>query len=405
MTPTDGATRTQNVPRRLPEPEPRKVHYTVISVDDHVVEPPTTFEGRIPAALKDRAPRIVEDADGEQAWLYDGELLPNMSVHATVGFDITNAGFDPQRFDQMRQGCWDIHERVRDMDVNGIAASLCFPSKLAGFGGYRFSMSRDTELGRAAFEAYNDWHLEDWAGAYPDRIIPCQIPWLRDPAEGAEYIRRNAERGFRAVTFPDNPEHLGLPSVHSGHWDPLLRACAETGTVVCLHVGSASFILGAASDAPLDTRTVLFPLNSSVALVDWLYSMIPVRFPALKIMLAESGIGWVPSMLDRLRFCVDQNHAGYAGGWASNEFTPTEIVQRNFWFSSLEDPSGFEQRHRIGVDRILVESDYPHPDSTWPDTQEVLHRQLRDIDRDEVDRITYRNAAELFRFPVSGPLT
>jgi predicted TIM-barrel fold metal-dependent hydrolase len=390
-------------PTFLPDPQPRERLYTVVSVDDHVVEPPWMFENRVEAKYADQAPRVVEDSQGNQAWLYEGEELPNFSVHATVGRAVEEVGFDPQRFDEMRRGCWDIRSRVADMDINGIAASLNFPSKLAGFGGVRFSLSKDKDLGLALMRAYNDWHLEEWAGTCPGRIIPCQVPWLADVAVGAEEIRRNAARGFRSVTFPDDPERLGLPSMHSGHWDPILQACAETETVVSLHVGSASHILKGASDGPVHIGTVLFPLNSMVAAVDWLFSLTPSRIPDLKIMLAESGIGWVPTLLDRLKYCLVENHAGYAGGWQGAD-DPCDVLLRNFWFSSLEDPAGFALRDRIGIENILVESDYPHPDSTWPNTQAVLHAQLAEIPDAEVAAVTHGNAERLFRFPLADEL-
>lgn len=390
-------------PNFLPDPEPRDRTYTVISVDDHVVEPPWMFEGRVESRFADQAPRVIEDELGNQAWVYEGTELPNFSVHATVGRAVEEVGFDPQRFDEMRRGCWDIQARVADMDINGIAASLCFPSKLAGFGGVRFSLSKDKDLGLALLRAYNDWHLEEWAGTVPGRIIPCQVPWLADVEVGAEEIRRNADRGFRSVTFPDDPERLGLPSMHSGHWDPFLRACAETGTVVSLHVGSASYILQGSSGAPVHVGTVLFPVNSMIAAVDWLFSLVPSRIPDLKIMLAESGIGWVPTLLDRLSYCLVDNHAGYGGGWQGDD-DPCEVLLRNFWFSSLEDPAGFALRDRIGVENILVESDYPHPDSTWPNTQQVLREQFAALPADEVAKITYQNAEKLFRFEVAPEL-
>lgn len=383
----------------LPEPAPRERHYTIISVDDHVVEPPDTFVGRVAASHADKAPRVVTREDGTEAWTYEDELLPNFSVHATVGRPIREAGLDPQRFSEMRRGCWDVHDRVRDMDINGIAASLNFPSKLAGFGGARFSRSKDQDLGFALFQAYNDWHLEGWAGAYPDRFIPCQVPWLADPEVGAKEIRRNAARGFHAVTFPDQPDRLGLPSLHSGHWDPILRACAETETAVCLHVGSGSHIIEPGPESPTDTRTVLFPVNALIAAVDWLYSLIPVRIPNLRIVLAEGGISWIPMILERLSFCVTQGHLDYWQGWQA-DIPPSEVLLRNFYFASLYDPSGFEMRHKIGVDHIMVESDYPHADSTWPDTQSVLRQQLTDLPPDEVAAITYGNAARLFKHPV-----
>src|SRR6202035_4078653 len=115
-------------------------------------------------------------------------------------------------------------------DINGVYASLNFPSFLPGFAGQRLQLTtKDPELAMAAVRAWNDWHLEEWAGPYPDRIIPCQIPWLLDPVIGAGMIRDNAARGFTAVTFTEAPSRLGLPTIHSGHWDPLLEACAETG--------------------------------------------------------------------------------------------------------------------------------------------------------------------------------
>lgn len=393
------AARRERTVTFLPEPEPSNGPYTIISADDHVVEPPDTFVGRLPAKYASQTPQVVELHDGTQAWRYEDELLPNFSVHATVGRPISESGLEPQRFDEMRRGCWDIHERVRDMDINGVYASLNFPSKLAGFGGGRFSLSKDPALGFALMRAYNDWHLESWAGSYPGRIIPCQVPWLADPAVGGDEIRRNASRGFHAVTFPDQPDRLGLPSLHSPHWDPLLTACAETETVVCLHVGSGSHIIEPGPESPADTRTILFPVNALIAAVDWLYSLIPVRIPNLKIMLAEGGISWVPMLLERLEFCVTAGHLDYRSGWQA-DIPPAEVLLRNFYFSSIYDPAGFEMRERIGVDHILVESDYPHADSTWPNTQKVLQQQLHLLPSPDVDAITHLNAARLFRHPL-----
>ena len=135
--------------------------------------------------------------------------------------------------------------------------------------------------------AWNDWHLEEWAGPYPDRIIPCQIPWLLDPEVGRAEIRGNAERGFKAVTFSEAPDTLGLPSLHTGYWDPFLAACEETDTVVCLHVGSSGTSPTTTDDAPPDVIGVLFFAYAMFAAVDWLYSRIPVRFPDLKICLSR----------------------------------------------------------------------------------------------------------------------
>jgi predicted TIM-barrel fold metal-dependent hydrolase len=383
----------------LPDPERRPRHLPIISVDDHLVEPPDMFVGRIPARFVDAGPRVVEEDDGTEHWLYDGQRHYKVGLNAVVGKPLEQRSFDPTRFDEMRRGAWDIHARVHDMDLNGVYASVNFPSSLAGFAGQRYQLGvSDPELARAVVRAANDWHHDVWAGTYPGRIVPIQIPWLLDPVEGAAEIRANAERGFRAVTFPELPERLGLPSLHTGYWDPFMAACAETGTVVCLHVGSSSTAPRPSSDSPSDVIGVLFFGWAMFAAVDWLYSKLPVRFPELKICLSEGGIGWVAGLLDRL------DHVGryqtIFGTWDGVEPTPREVMQRNFWFCTIDDIAGLEQRHHIGVDHLLVESDYPHQDGTWPDTQAVLWEQLGSFPRDEVERICWRNASALFQHPV-----
>jgi predicted TIM-barrel fold metal-dependent hydrolase len=383
----------------LPEPERRPRRYTVISADDHIVEPPDTFTGRLPRRLADRAPRVVEKEDGSQVWVYDGQEIPNVGFNAVVGRPVSEYSFEPTRFDEMRPGAWDIGERIRDMDINGVYASVNFPSFLPGFCGQRLQMSTDDpELALAAVRAWNDWHIEAWAGPHPERIIPSQIPYLLDPEVGAEEIRRNAERGFKAVTFSEGPQHLGLPTLHSGHWDPVMRACAETGTVVNLHIGSSGISPSTADDAPPDVIGVLFFGYAMFAAVDWLYSRIPVRFPDIRLCMSEGGIGWVAGLLDRLDHMLSY-HEMY-GTWEGIELTPAEVLQRNFWFCAVEDQSSFAVRDRIGVDHILVESDYPHCDSTWPDTQEVLHEEIGHLPPADVERITWRNASDLYRHPV-----
>jgi predicted TIM-barrel fold metal-dependent hydrolase len=384
----------------LPEPERRPRRYTVISVDDHIVEPPDTFEGRLPAALAGRAPRIVEKDDRSQVWVYDGQEFPNVGFNAVVGRPVSEYSFEPTRFDEMRRGAWDIDARIADMDLNGVYASLNFPSFLPGFAGQRLQLTtKDTELALASVRAWNDWHLESWAGRHPDRIIPCQIPWLLDPELGAAEIRRNAERGFKAVTFSEAPQKLGLPSLHRGHWDPFFAACAETGTVVNLHIGSSGTSPATADDAPPDTVGVLFFGYAMFAAVDWLYSMLPVRYPGLKICMSEGGIGWVAGLLDRLDHMLSY-HDMY-GTWTKDiELTPAEVLKRNFWFCAVEDPSSFVQRDRIGVENILLESDYPHCDSTWPDTQDTIHQEIGDLPAADIRRITWQNAAELYRHEV-----
>jgi predicted TIM-barrel fold metal-dependent hydrolase len=382
----------------LPEPEPRSRRFTIISVDDHLVEPSNVFEGRVPTKYAELVPRLIEQDDGSQVWLFEDRIIPMAGNNARSGRPPREYNHEPLRYEQMRDGCFDVHARVKDMDLGGIWASLCFPSTVAGFGGARFSEAKDHEVGIAAMRAWNDWHIESWAGAYPERFIPLQVGWLRDPVLGAEEIRKNAAKGFRAVSFPEMPEKLGLPSIHTGYWDPVFKACEETGTVICLHVGSSSWMVGGSSDAPPEVVANLFYVGSIITTTDWLFSKVAVRFPDIRIVISEGGIDWVPALIDRVEHCF--RYREFTGGWVNEDLHPLEVLRRNFWFCALDDAAGFEILDRIGADRVMVECDYPHADSTWPDTQEYLDRQLGFLPTEDTEKVTWKNASHLFRFEI-----
>src|SRR3954452_5323080 len=373
----------------LPEPEPREVRYTVISVDDHLVEPADMFEGRLPSHLQDRAPKIVNNEWGHEVWEFDGEIYSQVGMNAVAGRRPETVKIEPFRFDQMRPGCFDIDARINDMDINGVWASLNFPSMITGFCGRVFSNCSDPELGLACTRAWNDWLFEEWYSAYPDRIIPLGLTWLADPALGAIEIRRNAERGFKAVTLPERPQRINLPSLFTGYWDPIIEACAETDTVICLHVGSSgNYELPEGSPA-LELGATMFGQLSLAACAEWLWSAYAVRFPSLKVAMSEGGIGWVAMLLDRLDNIVDRS--GYGTRWPDKELRPSEVLQRNFWFCTIDDPSTIDTRHRIGIENILVETDYPHGDGTWPDTQSVIQQVWGHIPPDELALMCHGN--------------
>jgi len=384
----------------LPDPEPAEVAFTVISVDDHLVEPPHLFEGRLPTAMADRAPYVKTTSKGNEIWVFDGQAYPQVGLNAVVGRARDGSPMEPVRFDQMRKGCWDPTARVADMDLAGIWASVSFPSQITGFCGSVYSDCSDPELGQACVGAWNDWLAEEWLTPFPDRFVGLGITYLADPGAAAAEIRRNAERGFHAVTLPEQPHRLGYPSLHSGWWDPVLAACEETGTIICLHVGSSGTTSGLALDGPLvEVAATLFSSLSLNACADWLWSGATLRFPGLKIAMSEGGIGWVPLLADRLDYIYDWSGHG-RNAWPSTELTPTEALLRSFWFCSVDDPSIWPIRDRIGVEHIMVEVDYPHADSTWPDTQRFLGERLAGLSLDEQRKVTHANAAELFRHPL-----
>ena len=376
--------------------------YRIVSVDDHLIEPPDLFKGRMPSALADRAPKIVTLDSGRQAWEYEEALYPNIGLNAVVGRPKEEWSMEPANFDEMRRGCWDIHARIEDMDVAGIAASVCFPSLIAGFAGTVFSRSKDSALGLACVRAWNDWHLEVWAETYPGRVIPLQITWLNDPAAAAELVRANAARGFRALSFTEFPAQAGLPSLHRGHWDPLLAACEETETVVCLHTGSASWAPIPSPDPPFELFPTLFPMNAFLAAADWLWSGVCTRFPGLKIAMSEGGIGWVSMLADRVDFVLDHSASGQESGSWKDDRKPSEVLAQNFWFCTIDDPSTLAGViERFGPDHVMLEVDYPHADSTWPDTQQLVHQRIGHLAPDVVAKITHQNAEALFRWPTS----
>lgn len=382
-----------NTDALLPEPPAEEVRYTVISVDDHLVEPPGMFDHRLPAAMQDAAPKLIETEQGHQVWEFDGRRFTQVGLNAVAGR--RSHSLEPARFEDMRKGCWDVDARIDDMDLCGIWASMNFPSQITGFCGRVFSTASDPELGLAVTHAWNDWLYEEWYLAHPLRIIPMGITFLADAELGAAEIRRNAARGFTSVTLPERPHAIGFPSLFTGWWDPIIEACVETGTVISLHVGSSGTYPMPEGAPALQLGATMFGQLSLSACSEWLWSGYPLRYPELKIAMSEGGIGWVPMLIDRLEIMCRRN--GYAGDWA---VPPAEVLRRNFWFCTFDDPSTIDLRHVIGVDHIMVEVDYPHGDSIWPNVQRTIAETWGHIPVDEVRRMCSLNAADLYRHPL-----
>jgi predicted TIM-barrel fold metal-dependent hydrolase len=380
----------------LPEPEPGEVRYTIISVDDHVVEPLHLFERYLPPSLRERGPQIVEAPNGAQIWEFEGAKYLQVGMNAVAGRRPETVHMEPFRYDQMRPGCYDVDARIADMDAAGIWAMVNFPSQITGFCGRVFADAKDVEVGKACVRAWNDWIFEEWYTPNPQRVVPLGITYLRDPVEAVAEIERNARRGFVSVTLPERPHAIGLPSLWDReHWEPIIRACVETDTVISLHVGSSGMYPFPPGGPAIQIAATMFGQLSLGSCTEWLWSGYPKEFPELKIAMSEGGIGWVPMLIDRLDNLVDRS--GYGKGW---DVRPSDVLRRNFWFCTIDDPSTIALRHVIGIDHIMLETDYPHGDGTWPDTQDVIDRVWGEVPNDELRKLCCLNAAALYRHPL-----
>jgi predicted TIM-barrel fold metal-dependent hydrolase len=369
----------------------------LISVDDHLVEPPDLFDGHIPDRWRDRAPHVVRQPDGSEVWAFEGSTIPNIGLNAVAGRPKEEYGIEPTAYDEMRPGCFDIHERVKDMNAGGVLASMCFPS-FPGFSGRLFSATDDKDLALDVLRAYNDWHVDTWCAAYPGRFIPMGLPVLWDPQLAADEVRRLAAKGVHSVTFTENPATLGYPSFHSDHWDPLWRACTDEDVVLSIHLGSSGQLAITAPDAPVDVMITLQPMNICQAAADLLWSRVLKQFPGIRIALSEGGTGWIPYFLDRIDRTYEMHHR-----WTGQDFgdeLPSEVFRRHFLTCFIADPVGLQLRHLIGLDNIAWECDYPHSDSSWPSAPEELAAvsETADVRDNELAKITHENAMRWYRF-------
>jgi predicted TIM-barrel fold metal-dependent hydrolase len=367
----------------------------LVSVDDHLVEPPNLFDGRLRAKYVEQAPRVEHRPDGSDVWVFNGAVIPNVGLNAVAGRPKEEYGVEPTAFDEMRPGCFDVHERIKDMDAGGILASMCFPS-FPGFSGRLFAAAEDKDLALAVLQAYNDWHIDEWCGSYPGRFIPMALPVLWDPELAAAEVRRVAAKGCRSITFTENPATLGYPSFHDASWDPLWGAVVDEDLVVSIHLGSSGKLAVTAPDAPVDVMITLQPMNICQAAADLVWSRVLKQFPTIRFALSEGGTGWIPYFLDRLDRTYDMHRA-----WTGQDFgdqLPSEVFRQHFLTCFIADPVGILLRQMIGIDNIAWECDYPHSDSSWPTAPEELAQAAADVPDNELAKMTHENAARWYRF-------
>ncbi len=392
---------------------PLQDHHQIISVDDHLVEHPRVWQDRLPAKHRAAGPRIVE-LDGKHLWSYEGVTYPTIGLNAVAGKPMEEWGMDPGRYEDMIPGCYDPVARLADMDLDGIQAALCFPS-FPGFAAGTFQRARDKELASLCVKAWNDFYIDEWCATAPDRYIPLALLPIWDIDACVAEAERTAAMGARTVSFPDSPVPLGLPSFHSDHWDRLWQVCSEHRMPVSMHFGSGGYVPGFSyssmatystleavsgerpmPDSPFAVAITLFATNLMWSTVDLLFSGKLQQFPDLQFSLAEGGIGWVPYILERSDY-VWERHRYYQS--IDFDARPSDLFRQHFYGCFIDDEHGLANRHVIGVDRITIESDYPHSDSTWPNTRKRAAEVLAEVPDDECSLIVEENARRMLNFP------
>jgi predicted TIM-barrel fold metal-dependent hydrolase len=390
----------------------------IISVDDHVVEPAHLWQDRLPERMRERGPRVerarwgdivlgagasykqemTDDGRWGDYWMYEDRLIYLHKRHVTIPLEATPDG-DVTRFDrskltlnaityeEMRSGCYEPKARIDDLALSGVDGSLAFPT-FPRFCGQTFLEGNDHDLGLACVRAYNDWMIHEWCADSDGHLIPLCLMPLWDVDLAVAEIKRNAERGAHAVCFSEIPPHLGLPSIHTGYWDPMFAVCEETRTTVCMHIGSSSKMPAASPDAPPTTETMLGFYNSMASLGDYLFSGVLVRFPRLKLAYSEGQIGWIPYALERA-----DNVWEYHAAWTNTKNTiperPSSYYRGRIFGCFTTDRHGIASIDEVGEDNICFETDYPHTDTTWPFAREEAARvtaSLTDAQRYKVLR-------------------
>jgi predicted TIM-barrel fold metal-dependent hydrolase len=322
----------------------------------------------------------------------------------------------------MREGCYVPAARVADMNLGLVLSSLLFPS-FPRYCGQVFLEAKDKELAMLCVKAWNDFLLEEFADAYPGRFIPTMIIPLWDPAASAAEIERTAACGAKSIFFSENPARLGLPSIHRDYWDPVFRACNDTRMVISMHVGSSSSLLSTGTDMPmLAAMSYGAAATQAGTMLDWLFSGNFDKYPNLKIALSEASIGWIPYFLERAEQVIDKQrfwasrfdinlHPSHERG--EEKVAPTfnlntdvrRLFKDHVFGTFIEDHAGLRLLDLIGEDNVMLEADYPHSDSTWPETSTLANKWLGHLPEDVQYKITIGNAARVYNFTPADPAT
>ncbi len=368
----------------------------LVSIDDHVLEAPDSFIRHYPDAMKDRAPKIIDKGD-KQVWYWNDTVYPTIGLNAVVGRPRSEYGMEPTRFDQVRKGCYDPNARIDDMNVNGLLAAFNFPT-FPSFAGNVFVQAavKAPDAALMAVRAYNDWHVHDWCGAAPGRLIPLVMMPIWDMAATLAEMKRMSDLGVHAVTFPDNPALVGLPSIHNEYWEPFWKACVDYKMVLNCHIGTGARAAHASEESPIDAWITTMPMSISNSAADWTFATFWKRYPELRMALSEGGIGWVPYFLERADFTYEHHHE-----WTFSDFgkeRPSDVFKRHIICCFIDDQFGLKNLDYLNENMVAYECDYPHSDTVWPNVPEYLWASVNGLPKTTIDKITHLNVMREYNF-------
>ena len=366
----------------------------IISVDDHIIEPADVFDKHLSGNDLATAPKMRRTESGANYWEYQGLKIPLTGLNAVMGRVPEEYGMEPTSLEQVRKGCYDPKARVDDMNVNGIASSLNFPTAVV-MDGYVFLQAPDKVLSLKHLRAYNDWHIDEWCGAFPGRFIPCGLLPTWDMDAAVAEIKRIAAKGCKTVSINENPTKRNLPSIHNAYWEPFWKALADNNITISLHIGAGNPAPHASMETPIEAWITTMPMSVAVGLADWLNLEALQRYP-LKICIAEGGAGWVPALIERADYVYSHHQP-----WTHSDFggaKPSEVFRKHFMVCFIDDAYGLKNLKEVGEENVAYECDYPHSDSTWPRAPEKLWEKLKDLPEYQIENVTHRNAMRFFNF-------
>jgi predicted TIM-barrel fold metal-dependent hydrolase len=361
--------------------------YRVISADDHVQEPKDTWERRVPAKFRNRAPRVV-NVDGGDVWMMDGKVVMKMGMNAAAGKKFEEYKLEGETYQTIRPGAFDPHERLKDMDADGIEGAVIFPNAFWAF------MVEDFELQLACMRAYNDF-LAEFCQTNPRRLIGIGLVPTDNVEEGVREAQRVAKLGMHGVLVSSFPKAGPLSSEV---FDPLWAAAQDLGLPVHLHLAVGDtrgqvFHQERNVRGLLPGQILINSIGNMEALARILFGGVGELFPKLKIVSVEGNIGWIPYFLERADR-IYQRHRF----WSRLELPmpPSEYFHRQVYATFIEDKAGIRLRDLIGVDNLMWSSDYPHTDTTWPHSLKYIEDTMAGVPEDEKRKIIGGNAARLY---------